>query len=174
MDSLSPLLRQGLGTVAVGKNNVNAVGECLVVTHVLSGWVQYTGGSGCIFEAALTFPPVLWIRQGMIKATSVVLHHHICEGCAMSWPIDPRFNIFNDPPGMEGSRKKPANGLAARDGSGFHMRCGGGDGWRRGQMERPPPSYAEVRGSFLLVLFLLVFFTIIMPVVFRSIAKIPR
>ncbi|CBJ30826.1 calcium-dependent protein kinase [Ectocarpus siliculosus] len=39
--------------------------------------------------------------QAMIKVTSLVLHHHISEGCAMSWPIDPRFNIFNDPPGME-------------------------------------------------------------------------
>lgn len=82
----------------------------------------------------------------MIKVTSLVLHHHIAEGCAMSWPIDPRFNIFNDPPGMEVGSK------AAGGGAGFHETgraagTGGGEGgWgSRGQTERVgTPSYAEV------------------------------
>lgn len=88
----------------------------------------------------------------MIKVTSLVLHHHIAEGCAMSWPIDPRFNIFNDPPGMEVSGK---GGSGVSNASGFQVMTvgvaggggGGGEGgWgARGPPERPPPSYAEVR-----------------------------
>lgn len=86
--------------------------------------------------------------QGMIKATCLVLHHHICEGCAMSWPIHARFNIFNDPPGMEFSRRPPANGLAARQSGAMRMGRVGGESWgARGQQGRPPPSYAEVRDS---------------------------
>ncbi|CAM9639576.1 unnamed protein product, partial [Ectocarpus sp. 12 AP-2014] len=52
--------------------------------------------------------------QAMIKVTSLVLHHHISEGCAMSWPIDPRFNIFNDPPGMEVASSSNGNGNGSR------------------------------------------------------------
>lgn len=87
----------------------------------------------------------------MIKVTSLVLHHHISEGCAMSWPIDPRFNIFNDPPGMEVGSKGSSNGGAPRS---MHSAAWGGEGggWgARGSPQRSPPSYAEVicspRGS---------------------------
>lgn len=91
--------------------------------------------------------------QAMIKVTSLVLHHHIAEGCAMSWPIDPRFNIFNDPPGMEvGSSSSSKGGGGVANGSGFQevvvgVAGGGGEGgWGpRGAPERPSPSYAEVR-----------------------------
>ncbi|CAM9226548.1 unnamed protein product [Scytosiphon promiscuus] len=82
--------------------------------------------------------------QAMIKVTSLVLHHHISEGCAMSWPIDPRFNIFNDPPGMEVGSKGGSNGGASRS---SHSAAWGGEGggWgARGSSQRSPPSYAEV------------------------------
>lgn len=86
----------------------------------------------------------------MIKVTSLVLHHHIAEGCAMSWPIDPRFNIFNDPPGMEVGSKGGAG--AGGGGAGFHEtgraagNGGGEGGWGpRGPVERlGAPTYAEV------------------------------
>lgn len=86
--------------------------------------------------------------QGMIKATCLALHHHICEGCLMAWPIDSRFDIFNDPPGMEARGKNPANFGGASSGGGMqdleraHMLPSGWEG--RGQKELPPPSYEKV------------------------------
>lgn len=66
----------------------------------------------------------------------------------MSWPIDPRFNIFNDPPGMEVCSNSSSNGGrgVANGGGGLHAVGRGGEGgWgSRGSLERPPPSYAEV------------------------------
>lgn len=83
----------------------------------------------------------------MIKVTSLVLHHHIAEGCAMSWPIDPRFNIFNDPPGMEVGGRGGTGGSGGFRETGRAARNGGGEGeWGpRGLADRlGAPSYAEV------------------------------
>lgn len=81
-----------------------------------------------------------WNWQGMIKATCLVLHHHICEGCLMSWPIDSRFNIFNDPPGMDAGHKNVAH--RSRNARSAHGRR---EPWGVTPREdQPPPSYAEV------------------------------
>lgn len=66
----------------------------------------------------------------------------------MSWSIDPRFNIFNDPPQMEGghSSSHSHNGISDKHHVNGEGRVPGyrGEGVR-GQNELPPPKYAEVR-----------------------------
>ena len=65
----------------------------------------------------------------------------------MSWPIDPRFNIFNDPPGMEIGSKGAGGGGGFRE-TDRAAGNGGGEGrWgsRGHHAERlGAPSYAEV------------------------------
>lgn len=65
----------------------------------------------------------------------------------MSWPIDARFNIFNDPPGMDGGQVHHAH--ASGDGQGGVRRnghCRGGDEGRS-QKGLPPPTHEEVRAG---------------------------
>ena len=61
----------------------------------------------------------------------------------MSWPIDPRFNIFNDPPAMEVGRRCAKNGVIARQP--MEAEVSVVEGGRGDYRERPAPSYAEVR-----------------------------
>lgn len=112
----------------------------------------------------------------MIKATCLVLHHHICEGCAMSWPIDPLFNIFNDPAGMEAANRSSANGGGVRE-IGGRMRVSqeGMHGWGgRRHQERPPPSYAEVRRHFFKLLVVLVLVPVVVLVLLILVCWFPK
>lgn len=70
----------------------------------------------------------------------------------MSWPINPRFNIFNDPPQMEGSSSyghdsKRSGGHCRHNSGGRsngHFDSNGCGGERTGQKGLPPPTYSEV------------------------------